>query len=153
MFIAIGLGALALILLIVIIIIATSSSGNSDNSRKEVLGEINCIYDIETTSKSSLILAENFKKENNFDIEIDGEIIKYSKEFQFNTPGEHKINFLLYEDINIDYMFENIFTLISVKFSSEKNCKIISMKSTFNNAAYLRKFFLFNICKNANNKI
>ena len=41
-------------------------------------------------------------------------------------------------------MFQDVPNLISIEMVSEKNAKIISMISTFENCKYLEKFYSFN---------
>ena len=57
-------GALLIGLIILIIVLATRKS-------KKVIGEINCVYNIESTQKTFILGAEYVKKTSNFDIYID----------------------------------------------------------------------------------
>ena len=129
----ISIGVL-LLLIIIIIIIVNVSSDDDDNEKKPLIkiGEINCIYDVQTAIQNTKILGNDFKNAE-INIIIDGEDIGYSKEYKFKTIGEHKVTFNLYENLNMDYMFKDVKDLISVEMNSDKNCKITSMISTFEN--------------------
>ena len=101
--------AAAVILLILIIIIIVATYGKSgkeeeepDYSKLTKLGEINCIFDINSNTKPTQILGNEFIKNSKFNILIDGKSIKYSKEFLFETTGIHNIQFVMYKDFNMD---------------------------------------------------
>ena len=128
-------GSVFLIILIIIVIIISK-----DNSKSKPLGEINCNFNIKTISENIKILGNDFKKtDNDFNIYINGEIIKYSKEYKFNKAGIHKIRITFSDTINMDYMFKDIIDLISVEIKGDKNCKILSMKSVFENCENLKE--------------
>ena len=140
---AIGAAALILILIIIIIIIAsTSSSKSSDDNGKPFFGEIRCIFDIQTTSQNTKILGDEFVKNDDFDILIEGKIIKFSKEYKFNSTGIHDVQIRLYGGINMDYMFKGVEDLISVDMKSENKGPILSMVSTFEDCASFNHFNL-----------
>jgi surface protein len=137
-----GISIGVLLLLIIIIIIIVNVSSDDDNNEKKPLnkiGEINCIYDVQTATQNTKILGNDFKK-HEINITIDGENIGYSKEYKFKSMGEHNVTFNLYENLNMDYMFKDVKDLISVEMNSDKNCKITSMISTFENCENLNKF-------------
>ena len=149
--IAIVCGIVLFSILLIIIILSLSNSDSKEEPKEsdepdkphdpdDLVGEINCVYDIFITSNPIIILGQEFNKKNDFDILIDGQIIKYSRQYQFNSTGIHKIQFRLYEDINMDYMFKDVQSLYSVEMYSEKNCKILSMISTFENCYELEDF-------------
>ena len=118
-------GLLLIVLTIIIIIIFTKKEENiPSNENKELIGEINCIYDIDSTSTNTLILGNEFKQ-GNFDIYIDKNVIKFSKEYKFDSVGIHEIQIKLYEELNMDYMFKDVKNIISVEMISQKECKII----------------------------
>ena len=127
----------ALLLLIIIIIIIIS---NSNKSKKTHLGDIICLYDINSIGTDIEILGYEFKTPTNFDIFIDGEKIKYSKTLKFNEVKKYNITYKLYEDINMDSMFKNISSLISVELLANKKIYITSMKNTFENCTNLESF-------------
>ena len=56
--------------------------------------------------------------------------------------GIHKIQLKLYSDIDMNYMFKNIKELTSVNMTSEENCQITSMISSFENCENLKFFNL-----------
>ena len=122
----IGISLIALILiLIIIIIIAYNKSKEPINNINDKIGEIICIYDIESTSKEKKILSDKFEKKNsNFDIYIGDKKIKYSKSYKFKEIGENKVKYILFGEINMDYMFADLLSLLSVEMISNKNAKI-----------------------------
>ena len=75
-------GALILIILIIIIIVVATRTDDGDNKdnpnpnpkpSNTVIGEINCIFDIKTTSRLTQILGKEFEvKQDVFDMNIDG---------------------------------------------------------------------------------
>ena len=140
--IGISVGAVFIILLIIILIVALSGgSSDDDSSSLPTIGEINCEYDILST-EATIILGNEFNKNSDFDIYIDGTKIKYSKEYKFDSIGKHKVQFKLQNNINMDYMFKDVQDLISVEMISEQNCQILSMESTFENCYGLTDFNL-----------
>ena len=138
---------LALIFIIIIIIIILLSSKNN-KKRSSCLGHIKCTYEVENLKTK--ILGNDFSKEFDLDISIDGEIVKYSRDYTFNNTGLHNVDFLIYDkNINLDYMFKDISELISVEMTinDNKEIKIKSMISTFENCENLDTFTMegFNI--------
>ena len=107
-----------------------------------LLGEINCTLDIPYSNKNSKIIGDEYEKNSKFDIYIDDVLIKYSKQHLFETNGKHNMTIKLYEKINMDYMFKEVEDLTEVNMTSEKNCEITSMVSTFEKC---EKLFRFNI--------
>ena len=122
--IGVSLGILVIVLIIIIISLTTKKKDNDtpSNENKELIGEINCIYDIDSTSTNTLILGNEFKQ-GNFDIYIDKNVIKYSKEHKFNSVGIHEIQIKLYEELNMDYMFKDVKNIISVEMISKTIAK------------------------------
>ena len=144
--IILSIALLFIFLLIIIIIIVVSDKGDkeenndSDGDNNEYIGEIKCIYDIQTISKTTTLISNDYKKEAYFDIYIDNTKIKYSKEYKFSSIGNHEVKMKLYKDLDMDYMFKDIQVIISVEMNSEKNCKITSMISSFENCKNLKNF-------------
>ena len=84
--------SIILVLTIILIIILARKSSEGD-----YVGEISCIYDIKNKGDNIKILGNEFVKSSNyFDIFIDDNKIKYSKEHTFDEKGEHKVIFKLY---------------------------------------------------------
>ena len=121
------------IILIVIILIVTIKPKSKEEKKKEILGEINCVYDVPSVSRNTIILSNEFQKADgvNFDIEIDGKIVKYTKEYRFKEAGLNTVKFILYSPISIDFMFKDVFDVVSIDMYSEKNLEIKSMISAF----------------------
>ena len=109
-----------------------------NNPSMPVIGEINCTYDIENFFTQ--ILGKEFQKTSGFDIYLNGNFLKYSKEIKMKISGNININFKLYEGLNMDFMFKDVSNLISVEMKSENNCHILSMISTFENTKNLERF-------------
>ena len=127
--IILGVAIAVIVILIVIIIVASANSGpkNENAPKSTVLGEIKLSFNIDSDSKSIKILSDEFEKNSDFDILIDGKVNKYSKEIKFDSTGIHEVTFRLYNGINMDYMFKDVEDIISVEMKSEKNCEITSM--------------------------
>ena len=123
-------------LIIVITIILLNENKEKENS---ILGEITCIYDIERKG-SNQILSNDFQKLNNFDIYINDEKIKYSKIYDFQGVGKNIIKYILYEDLNMNNMFKDIQTLISINLTSFNNASITSLINSFENCSNLKSF-------------
>ena len=148
-YIIIGFIILFLILITIIIILSVKLSSKSENETEDndsidyskVVGEINCIFNIENLNKDIFILSNEYQKENNnFDILINNKKIKDSKIYKFPSNGLNILKYVLYGDINMDSMFKNIQQLTSVSMISTKNTKITSMISTFEACINLQSF-------------
>ena len=83
----IGISALIVVMIILLCVFLTKKN-------KKVLGEINCVYDINDVSQKVYILSPDFNKgQNDFDIVIDDKKIEFTKDYQFSSLGNNKINF------------------------------------------------------------
>ena len=132
---------IALIVSIIIIVIASSNSSENDKSNKtSEIGVINCIYDIQSTSSETQILGLFFNLESKLDIYIDDKKVKYTKSYLFDKSKEYSIQYKIYDNFNMDFMFQDISSLISVEFISNKNAVITSMISSFENSENLESF-------------
>ena len=148
---SIGGGLLVIGLIILIVLLTTKDKKDKedkedkkdDKTPENLLGVINCTYNVQIISKPILLISTEFILEpNNLEMYIDGEKTKYSKEYQFDKRGNHTVQINLYSDLNMDYMFKDIKDLISVEMTSEKDCQITSMISTFENCEDLEYFNL-----------
>ena len=140
-----GVAFLFAILVIVIIILAIKLSGSKSDKKdnRKIIGEINCIYEINSKDKATLILGNEFEKNSEFDIIINEKKIgQYQKEYIFENTGENKIIFELYDDIDMDYMFKDIKALKSIELISKAEAKILSMKNSFENCYSLESFYI-----------
>ena len=135
------IAALILLLIILIIIIVILSKG--DKNKKHRIGEINLIYDVDRITIKTKILGDDYVKNSDFDIYINGKLIKYSKEFLFSQTGQNKVKILLYDNLNMDYMFKDIQNLISINMTSSLTCQISSMISTFENCKKILHLMVF----------
>ena len=144
-----------IIITLIIIIIATSFSnskkesesggGGEEDQHEDVkvkLGEINCLYDVKSISKDTILLSNEFKKDSNFDIEIDEQIIKYSKNYRFEKTGPNNVKFILYEPLVMDFMFKDVPDLVSIEMKSDKNLEIRSMISVFEDCQSLYEIII-----------
>ena len=96
-----------LIVIIIIIIAITSSRGKGGENEKQhdpsdILAEINCIYNIQSKERDTILLSNEFEKNFDFEIYIDGEKDKYIKQKKFDKLGEHKVRYVVYEKIIIE---------------------------------------------------
>ena len=129
------------IFIVIFLILLTKSSDNEPSERiSSSIGEIICTYNIESTSSNTIILSNYFTKSTDFDIEIDGKIIKFSKEYKFQNLNKQKVKYILYKNINMDYMFKDIKTITSVEMISNKTAKILSLLGAFENCVNLISF-------------
>ena len=72
-YIIFGISAIIfLIILAIIILIITKRGNNEDDQEYEKVGEINCTYYINSTSNEIQLIYDDYKKENNFGLYIDG---------------------------------------------------------------------------------
>ena len=82
----------SLVIIIIIIILMTqnrdkNSKDENNSNNKDTIAEINCVYDIQSTSLETPLISEEFDKNFNFDIYINDKKIKYSKNYKFTTSG------------------------------------------------------------------
>jgi len=141
-YLIIGGSALVILILVIIIIILIINSSKSEDDDEDIdppktdpIGEIICKYDVDTTKNKTEIIGAEFIKKSVFDIFVDDELIQYTREVNFSIIGLHQVKFILYENLNMDYMFKNIKALISIEMNSTSNLNadILSMESTFEN--------------------
>ena len=130
------IGGIVFIFIVVLIIIIALLSISSKNDREEkvknVIGQITCLFNAQHQNQKVKILGDEFNKTSDFTLYIDEQKINQNlKEYIFNRSGDHKIKIDLHEDINMDYMFKDITSLINIEMFSKNEVKILSMKSTF----------------------
>ena len=133
-----------LILSITIIIFLNDDNlGKNDKNNKNNINkksEILCVYDIQE-NKNIQIIGDNFKKETYIDIVVNGKKTSFAKQLLFNITGNCEITYIIYGDeLNMDYMFQNIDSLISIKMKSNESLFVTSMISTFENCQNLLDF-------------
>ena len=58
------------------------------------------------------------------------------------NSGNYIVKYKLYEEINIDNMFKNISSLISINLSCDRELLILSMQNTFENCVNLEDFIM-----------
>ena len=127
-----------------------NNQSNKDNKKDDekiiYLGEITCKYSINSIEEEIQILSEEYNKTNDFDIYYNNTIIvEFSKKIQFNETGIIPIKYALKEDINMEKMFKNISSLISITLTSDNSIKLISIESAFENCINLESFTMSGI--------
>ena len=146
----IGIIATSVFLVIIIIIIlaialnkddSKNDSKNEDDNKvpRTKIAEINCVYDVQIITGNTVLLGANFKKNTDLDIFIGNNSIKYSKEYNFEKFGNNTVKYVIYENLDMNYMFQDVPNLISIEMVSDKNAKIISMISAFDNCENLEE--------------
>ena len=136
-----------LILSITIIIFLNNDNlGKNDKNNKNNINinnkksEILCVYDIKE-NKNIQIIGDKFKNETYIDIVVNGKKTSFAKQLLFNITGNCEITYIIYGDeLNMDYMFQNIDSLISIKMKSNESLFVTSMISTFENSQNLLDF-------------
>lgn len=123
-----------------------SKKSNVNINNKLNYSEIICLYDIQEKEQNIQILGNNFKNDTAIDILVNGIKITYGQKALFESIGIYEIKYIIYGDeLNMNYMFKDIDSLISVKLLStinttEKSIYITSMISTFENCKNLKTF-------------
>ena len=113
---------------------------DSEDTHTELLCKINCQYlIIKNISQETPLLGENFEKLSSVEVYIDEVKITPSKKYKFDSEGEHNVTFEVYEDLKMDYIYQNILALKSINMTSDKEAKITSMKSNFENCENIEK--------------
>jgi len=144
--IAIGVAIFIIILIILLILLTNTNTKDSSNNEEEeeeeyeIIGEINCIYNIMTVNTETQLVNEDYRKENNFGLYIDRNKIKYSKKYKFTNLGMHEVKFALYEDLKMENMFKGIQSLISVEMIGINETQILSINNAFEGCTHLTSF-------------
>ena len=142
--IIIGIIAIVLIIILIILLVTLNSSDDNENKNEDEkeLAIINCNYKIEEESLETQIISESYKESPNFNIYIEGKKIDYTKKYKFSKANTYNIQYKLKGDINMDYMFKDINTLINIdmNYTENKKIKIKSMIGTFENCDNLNDF-------------
>jgi surface protein len=142
-----GVSLAIIVLVVIIIIVASGSKGSGKNGESEdsrtAIGEINCLYVVQTTSKPTTLLSRDYILDSNkLGIEIDGKRIKASKEYTFEKMENTNVKFLIFEPISMDHMFKEVDDLVNVNMTSDKNCEILSMEGAFENCPDIDKIII-----------
>ena len=138
-----------IILTIVIVVLAVKNKGSQkkdddkdsdkEHSKDDAKGIINLEY--KSGSKEVQIISENYEYEkDSFDIYIGDEKKDFKKKYSFDDKNNQKVKIYVFEELNMDKMFKDIKEIISININSEKNMKIKSMESTFENCERLTTF-------------
>ena len=129
-----------LIVSVILIIFYKTETYKKIYTKVDIKGEIQCEFNLEITSSQTKILGDDFSKRSEFDIEINGEKIKYSKNYKFSNLGLQKVKFLLYNDVNMENMFKGAVEISSIIMISDSNLKIKSINNAFEGCKKLKYF-------------
>ena len=122
---AISTGVIAILLTILIILIITFVRVESTRplSPEEIQGAIKCSFIIEKTGINTDILYHDYKPLYNIDVVIDNKRVEFTKYYKFKERGYHQVNFYINNDENIDYMFKDVSSIVSIEIDSLKFIK------------------------------
>jgi hypothetical protein len=119
---------------------------NKDEEEKDnypidqCIGLINSVFKLEEETKNIPLLGNEFKNDFKMNIFIDGKRIDFSKIYNFDSLGEHKVQYCFYNNlISMDYIFKDVKNLISFEMTSNESIDISSMISSFENCENLEK--------------
>ena len=131
-----------LIIIIVIVIILV----NSKESKKKYIS-LKCIYDIQSISESIQLISKEFSENIETTMIINGTERDFNQSLIFEEIGLTNIEFHLYESkLNMNNLFKNIYTLISIEINSnDEDTQIISMASSFQGCTNLKDVKISNI--------
>lgn len=139
---AIALGIIILVILIIVILLITKNkeeekpTDEPDEITGTPVGKITGIFDVNgEKTKKIRILSEEFQYDKNVAIYIDEKRISYNTWYELNEDDKKKetitVRYEIYQEkFSMKNMFKNA-DLREVRFSSNKNGKIISMESAF----------------------
>ena len=130
------IGAFVIFIIIIVILIASSSGTKS----REVIGQIVCNYEDFKAGEPTQIFGNNFKSQDSIEMSIESKKLKFTKQYEFKETDKGEIKIDVYDDIDMDYMFNDVKNLASIVLYSSKGAKIKSMISTFENCESLRSF-------------
>ena len=115
------LAACLLLVVLVIIIIIIVKTGNGEKEEPEsqerpetpefpgeIIGKIECRFDIDTTNDYTNLLSDQYIKSSVFDLQINGKSVRFSKNYKFSKTGANNVTFVLYENINMENMLKDI---------------------------------------------
>ena len=140
---------LSIIIIIIASVKKTSSNNNSSNKLNYGIGQITCTYNIKNISEKTKILGYDYINDENIGIIYENKMITSVKEFEFKNIGNEKIIFVINNNnLNLDNMFKNVTSLISVEIKSEKNLSISSMTSVFESCQNLVNISIIGIDTN-----
>ena len=112
--------------ILLIIFLFTASNKPKEEPRLEIF----CYYKIYTSFNETPLLSEDYENVNQsiINIDINGTLINYTKNYKFPENGLYPIKFLLNKTIHMKNMFKNIQSLIDVEvFSNIPDTKIMSI--------------------------
>ena len=138
-----------LILTIVIVVLALQNKGGSGKGgdkgsgghhpKEDAIGLINLEY--KSGSNEVQIISETYEYvKDSFDIYVNEERKEFSKKYTFDDKNNQKVKLYCFTDINMDKMFKDVKEISSIDINSEKNMKIKSMESAFENCERLTNF-------------
>ena len=119
-------------LLLLIILLSISLS--------EEKSVIECNYDVTQTNDYTPLLGDRFTPDSPIKMTINGREENFASKYLFSRIGTYYINFELSGDINMDFMFEDVFALERVYMISDENLKLTRFESTFEGCENLMSF-------------
>ena len=88
-------------------------------------GKFKCYYKIDDTSHSTQLVNEDYNNNMITDMLINDTKAKYNKNYKFISKGIYKIQFYIYGNIALNYMFKNIiYPFWCYSFQFNFNCNI-----------------------------
>jgi surface protein len=142
-----GISIAILVLIIVVIILAIRGSSNSGKEHEEqrdlknAIGEINAEYFVSSITAPTTILSSEFEDDSSFSIYIDEQFVKFTKKYTFKERSTNqKVKFVIFDEINMNKMFKGVKELNLININSEKNMRIKSLESAFENCERLTQF-------------
>ena len=145
-----GIGVGVVILVTVIIVLALQGGSEKKENKEEeqdnvppgVYGNITAVYDL--TSGEFDILSDEFSDENknNLIIYVGNQKIKFAKKYNFDIYDSKTLRFEIHQkEFSMLNMFKNVKTIKQIIISSSnKEGRIISMESAFEQCSKLEKF-------------
>lgn len=138
------IGAIAGIMLFLIILLIILLSNSAKDENKSAAGILKCEYYIQTAKSATQIISKEFSQIEGIKIYIKGNKIDFTREYQFDSLGQIEVNITVPESIDMKKMFKDVESLTKITLYSDKNCKITSLESTFENCKNLRDINIIN---------
>ena len=135
--------ALIIFAVFIMIIFLVIKKHKSKDDKLQNYGEIKCLYNIIDVNNPIYLINPNYINTQKISILLDenNNTIPYRTSYKFKTKGNHSIIFILNEKkLEMNYMFKNISSLISVEMISE-NISLNNIEGAFencNNLEYLK---------------
>ena len=137
---------LVIVIVLIMFLISNNSEEEQSNLLKKKIGSIKCMYKINNNSKNSKPISNEYLKQNEFELYVEGLKIKNYNNFEFSKIGTYNVEIVLYgNEIFMDSMFKYVISLTDIQMitsSPEEKVEITSMKNTFENCKSLTSITL-----------